>query len=78
MTDFIHFQERFQTYMDSLDPIHVLVWMEGVNVSKSISIQTCFTENASIDPCPHQHERYMDLFLSTFESISKLISIQWI
>ena len=37
---FIHFQERFQTYTDSLDPIRVLVWMEGLNVSKKIRIRT--------------------------------------
>ena len=37
---FIHFRERFQTYTDSVDPIHVLVWTEGLNVSKSIRIRT--------------------------------------
>ena len=31
---FIHFRERFQTYTDSVDPIRVLVWTEGLNVSK--------------------------------------------
>ena len=29
---FIHFRERFQTYTDSVDPIRVLVWTEGLNV----------------------------------------------
>ena len=37
---FIHFRERFQTYTDSMDPICVLVWTEGLNVSKSIRIRT--------------------------------------
>ena len=37
---FIHFRERFQTYMDSVDPIRVLVWTKGLNVSKSIRIPT--------------------------------------
>ena len=37
---FIHFRERFQTYTDSMDPIRVLVWTEGLNVSKSIRIPT--------------------------------------
>ena len=35
---FIHFRERFQTYTDSVDPIRVLVWTEGLNVSKSIAL----------------------------------------
>ena len=37
---FIHFRERFQTYTDSVEPIRVLVWTEGLNVSKSIRIRT--------------------------------------
>ena len=37
---FIHFRERFQTFTDSVDPISVLVWTEGLNVSKSIRIRT--------------------------------------
>ena len=37
---FIHFRERFQTYTDSMDPIRVLVWSEGLNVSKCIRIRT--------------------------------------
>ena len=37
---FIYFRERFQTYTDSVDPIRVLVWTEGLNVTKSIRIRT--------------------------------------
>ena len=37
---FIHFRERFQTCTDSVDPIRVLVWTQGLNVSKSIRIRT--------------------------------------
>ena len=51
---FIHFRERFQTYTDSVDPIRVLVWTEGLNVSKSIRLRTNPREcGRALRPRPH-------------------------
>ena len=52
-------------------------WRESLLFDHVVQLTSSFRFLSGSDR-PHKHERYTDSFLSTFESVSKLIRIRWI